>query len=172
MFMLVFTSATFLLAQDFSYVGADGCKMCHMSAKSGAQYKVWKAGKHAQAFATLGTDKAKAIAKEKGIADPQKAGECLKCHVTAYGVDAAKLGKKYKMEDGVGCESCHGAGSKYKSKKVKTGIVAGTIERASVGLIEPNEKVCVKCHNKKSPTFKEFVYKDRAADIAHPKPAE
>ena len=33
-------------------------------------------------------------------------------------VDKALLGEKFKIEDGVQCETCHGAGSNYKSLKV------------------------------------------------------
>ncbi len=156
--------------EALNYVGADGCKVCHTSKKSGAAYKIWQKSKHAQAYATLASEKAKAIAQKKGIANAQQSDECIQCHVTAYHVEAARLGKKYKIEDGVGCESCHGPGSKYKSKKVKKGIVAGKIDRTSVGLVIPKEENCRECHNEKSPTFKEFNFKERLAKIAHLKP--
>ena len=38
------------------------------------------------------------------------------------------------------------------------------------GLIIPNEKLCVKCHNSESPTFKSFDYKIYVAKIAHNNP--
>ncbi|MFQ5771119.1 MAG: multiheme c-type cytochrome [bacterium] len=171
---LVSVLAFCIFAQEktkvFKYVGSKSCKACHMTKKSGAAFKIWQSSKHAQAYVALASDQAKAIAKKKGIADPQKSKECLACHVTAYGVEDALLGPKYSMEEGVGCESCHGAGSDYKSKKVKMGIVKGTIERASVGLIVPKEKDCKRCHNEKSPTFKEFDFKKMSAKIAHPRP--
>ncbi|KAA3615331.1 MAG: cytochrome C554 [Calditrichaeota bacterium] len=157
-------------AKTFDYVGALGCKKCHKSAKSGAQYKVWSEKKHSKAYATLASEESMKIAKAKGIADPQKAKECLKCHVTAYDVAAERLGTKYSIEDGVGCESCHGAGKAYSKKKVKKAIVAGEIKGESVGLLTITEKTCTTCHNEESPTFKAFDYEKAKAEIAHPKP--
>ena len=72
----------------------------------------------------------------------------------------------------VGCESCHGPGSAYKSSKVKNAILAGEITAASVGLLEVNEATCLTCHNEKSPTFKSFNFEEKSAKIAHPYPAQ
>jgi hypothetical protein len=151
-----------------SYIGVDGCKMCHKKEATGDQYGKWAAGPHAGAYATLGTDAAKAAAAAAGIeGNPQEAPECLKCHVTAAGVDAARLDAKYKVEDGVGCESCHGAGSEYKSMKVMKDREASI----AAGLVIPNEETCKTCHNEESPTFKGFDFAKYAAQIAHPNPA-
>ena len=35
-----------------------------------------------------------------------------------HGAAAELLGKKYDVAEGVGCESCHGAGADYKKKKI------------------------------------------------------
>ncbi len=156
----------------YKYIGNKKCKMCHSKAKSGAQFKSWQKAKHSKAFEVLASPEAKKIAAKKGIADPQKDGKCLKCHVTAYGVDAKFLGKNYKMEDGVGCESCHGPGEKYWKKKTMTDITMGKVDASSVGLIEPNETVCKKCHNEESPTYKEFKFEKMFKKIAHPIPED
>jgi hypothetical protein len=158
--------------KKYEYGGVATCKTCHMTAKSGAQFKIWSAGPHAKAFETLKSEKSMAIAKEKGIADPTKADACLKCHVTAHGVDAKLKGAKLTMEEGVGCESCHGPGSAYKTMKVMKDITAGTVKGADYGLIEPTEAVCVTCHNPESPTYKKFVFAESAAKTAHPIPAK
>jgi hypothetical protein len=152
------------------FIGVDKCKMCHKKPEQGEQYTKWLEGPHSKAYETLASDKAKEIAKEKKIANPQEAAECLECHVTAYGADAKLLGKKYKKEDGVGCESCHGAGGDYYKMKTMKGLKAGEIEAASVGLVKPDEKACLTCHNEKSPTHKEFAFKERVKEIAHPVP--
>jgi hypothetical protein len=160
-------------AEKPKYVGVESCGMCHKSAAKGNQLGQWQGSKHAQAYATLATPKAKEIATAKGIADPQKADQCLKCHVTAHGVDASLIqaaaeGKKgYKVEDGVGCESCHGPGSQYKAMAV----MKDKAQAAAKGLVEPNEALCKKCHNAESPTAKPFVYADMVKKIAHPNPA-
>ncbi|MCH7858273.1 MAG: hypothetical protein IID14_01075 [Candidatus Marinimicrobia bacterium] len=59
----------------------------------------------------------------------------------------ARAVKKNNSKSNVGCEMCHGAGGKYKSKKTIVGLFAGTIELAAVGLVIPDEQVCLICHN-------------------------
>jgi len=153
---------------DNTYIGVDGCKMCHKKEKTGDQFGKWSAGPHAGAYATLGTDAAKEAAAAAGIeGSPQEAAECLKCHVTAAGVDPAMLGNKFKVEDGVGCESCHGAGSGYKSMKVMKDHDAAV----AAGLTVITEETCTACHNEESPTFKGFDFAEYSAKIAHPNPA-
>ena len=154
------------------YIGVDGCAKCHKRKSTGNQLGKWQEAKHSKAYATLATPEAKKIAAEKGIADPQKDGKCLKCHVTAHGVDAALIaapaeGKKgLVQEDGVGCESCHGPGSLYKPRKVMKDREASI----AAGMTVPDEKTCEKCHNKESPTFKEFKFEEMWEKIKHPNP--
>jgi hypothetical protein len=154
------------------FVGAGKCKMCHSSDKKGAQYKSWEASKHSKAYQNLGTAEAKAAGAKVGVTDPQNDPKCLKCHVTAYGVDAKFLDKKYAKEEGVSCESCHGAGEMYVDKKAMEGISQGTTKPESVGLIIPTEELCKKCHNAESPTFTGFNFEEMHKKIAHPMPAD
>jgi hypothetical protein len=170
--MVLVGAVTVATAADATFEGVGGCKMCHKKEKSGDQYGKWSAGPHAGAYATLASPEAKEAAAKLGIDDPQKADACLKCHVTGHGVDAALLGKKYAVEDGVGCESCHGAGSEYKSMKVMKAITSGETDGATVGLVAPTAETCTACHNEESPTFKGFNYEEYSAKIAHPIPAE
>lgn len=141
-------------AQDAKYVGAAKCKMCHNKAEKGEQYNKWLASPHAKAMASLKGDEAK---------NPK----CLKCHSTAAGVDQG-LVATITVEEGVSCESCHGAGSLYK--------VATTMKdmklAMSKGLIMPDEKVCKKCHNPESPNYKPFNFKEYVAKIAHNDPTK
>jgi hypothetical protein len=158
---------------EFKYVGVAGCKMCHTTPASGAAHKIWMESKHAKAFEVLATPAALEIAKAKGIADPQKADACLKCHVTAHSVPATRLETTFKPHvDGIGCESCHGPGSGYKSMTVMKALNAGTTKPEDVGLLKPTEKTCVACHNAESPTFKEFKFTEYYAKIAHPTPVK
>jgi len=151
------------------YVGVKTCRTCHKAAERGDQYSKWKKGPHAKAYATLGTDKAKKLAAEAGVSgDPQKSDQCLKCHVTGYGKPPESFGRKYRVEDGVGCESCHGAGSDFKTKS----IMRDRAKAKANGLIEPDEKLCRTCHNKESPTFKPFDFEERKKEISHPLPPD
>lgn len=156
------------------YIGVEGCALCHKSAKTGDQLGKWQASRHSKAYETLATDKAKQIATAKGIADPQKAAECLQCHVTAHGVDKAQIatprpGKEgFVATNGVQCEACHGPGSEFKTRKIMKDRAAAV----AAGLVIPDKAVCERCHNAKSPTFKGFNFEEYKAKIAHPNPAK
>jgi len=159
-------------AADHVFVGATKCATCHKTAAQGEQYVKWQASEHAKAFATLATPEAKELGKKLGVEDPQKDAKCLKCHVTGYGAAAALHGPKYDPAEGVGCESCHGAGGDYIKKATMEGVTGGTITAASVGLVIPDEKTCKGCHNEESPSYKGFDFAKMSEKIAHPLPAE
>ena len=99
-------------------------------------------------------------------ADPQKAAECLKCHVTGAGAPADQLADKYKVEDDVGCESCHGPGGDYW----QMAVMKDPAKAAAAGMVTPSEATCKGCHNSESPTFKSFDFASASATIAHPNP--
>jgi hypothetical protein len=153
--------------QEHNYVGAIKCKKCHKKEKRGNQYQKWLDGPHAKAYETLAKDTAKIVAKSAGIkGHPQKSDKCLKCHVTAFGVDKKYLDSTFSMEMGVQCEACHGPGSDYKKKK----IMKDRDKAISLGLIISEEELCRNCHNEESPTYKEFDFEKFKEKIAHPLP--
>lgn len=155
--------------KNFGFVGTKTCGMCHKKDADGAQLKIWEGSAHANAFKTLQTAEADAVAKKLG--HETKAAEtkdCLKCHATGYDADASLIGKKFDVADGVQCESCHGAGEKYKSKKImedkQKSIENGMVAYANEEAIKAQ---CLTCHNDKSPTYKEFDFAKRWAEIKH-----
>jgi hypothetical protein len=157
------------------YVGAKKCKTCHKKELIGNQYGAWEEMKHAKAFETLKGEKALEVAKEQGLATaPHEAGECLKCHATAYGEDPSKFAKKpLNPEDGVQCETCHGPGSLYKKKKT----MSDHDKSVAAGMWEPgkDDKICVGCHNDESPTWNAdegFDFEKRKEEIAHAIPED
>lgn len=166
----ILTPFIFIQAQnDFTYIGLDGCAMCHKTEKQGSQLSIWQNSKHSKAYETLKTEKANQIAAEKGFKTPAvETAECLKCHATGYNLDASMLGKKFKVEDGVQCETCHGPGSAYKDMKVmkdkdlsiKNGLVVH----------DKLEKFCISCHNAESPTFVDMNVEEAWQKIKHEKP--
>ncbi|MBL7996831.1 cytochrome c family protein [bacterium] len=168
--LIVVFGAQMTVAQDTTahkFVGALKCKLCHNTEKSGHQYKKWKESKHAQAYATLSTNKAKEFGKAKGIDDPQKSPACLKCHVTAYTIPAVLKDEKYSIEEGVSCESCPGAGGDYWRKEIMVDVYNKKIDRVSVGLRIPDQSVCITCHNPDSPGYKEFKFEEFLQKISH-----
>jgi hypothetical protein len=156
-----------LTAQTFKYVGAEKCKMCHNKPATGDQYGKWLKDPHSKAIATLSGKKSLDYAKANGIADPAKEAKCLKCHST-YEKAVAALRGGITAEEGVSCESCHGAGSAYKSPV----LMKNKAQAMANGLILPNKDLCIKCHNKENPFHKEFDFATFAAKIAHPNPAK
>jgi len=173
-FFLVVLFVSFLNGQtdslkekkSHSFVGASTCKMCHNSEKAGKQFDIWSSSKHAQAYKALQTKEADSIATAKGFKTPAaKTDACLKCHAVGYNADAASLGAKFKVEDGIQCESCHGAGSDYKDMKV----MKNKEDAVSKGLMlhSDGEKFCVTCHNSESPSFKGFNYAEMWSKISH-----
>ena len=151
---LVLLAATLAMVVAFTpghadaakYVGSKKCKMCHKKA-----YKAWKKSKHAHAFEVM---------EKEGVTGKP---ECVKCHTTGYSGSGA-VGKK---QQNVQCERCHGAGSGYFKVMMKR--KSYTTEKAkAAGLILPDMKgkFCTdNCHNSESPSFKEFNFDERWAQI-------
>jgi hypothetical protein len=162
--LVVFTGGI-VMAQNFKYIGASKCKMCHVKPQTGEQYTKWMEGPHAGAMKTLSTEEAKKIATEMGIADPTTDPACIKCHSTVGHIDAS-LVATLKIEEGVSCESCHGPGSRYKSNA----IMKNQELALKNGLIIPDEELCKTCHNEESPTYKPFSFAESSKEIAHPRP--
>lgn len=158
-------------AAENRYVGADKCKNCHAKDEAGNPHKAWMESKHAKAFESLASDHAKTIAMERGIADPQKSDQCVRCHVTAFGVAAEKL-KKGFLPAGVQCEVCHGPGEEHMKARLLaagSGSAPGALQVLPEGEVTmpKTAELCLQCHNKESPTFKDFCFKKRLTEIRH-----
>jgi len=162
---LVSTKAVF--AAGHKYIGVKKCAMCHKSEAKGNQYGQWLSTKHAKAYETLATSQAQETAKKAGVlGNPQEAPACLKCHLTGNGVDSSLLGEGFTKENGVQCESCHGAGGDY----APLSVMKDKARAIGAGLVVPTEEVCLKCHNTESPNFKGFNFKEYTSKITHPQP--
>ena len=157
---------------EHKFIGVKKCKMCHKKEKKGFQYEIWAESAHSKAYEILATPKAKELGEKYGVIDPQKDSKCLRCHTTGHDAPLSLKGIRYNISEGVGCESCHGAGGNYSKSKVMKGISNGTIDPQSVGLIIPNENTCKECHNAEGhmPVQAEFNFKKMWAKIAHPIP--
>lgn len=163
LFIVFLLVPTLMMAQDkaakesapaqHEFVGVKTCGMCHKSAKQGKQLSIWENSKHAQAYKTLETAEADKIAKEKGFDTPAvKTEACLKCHAIGYNVDKKLLGKHFKVEQGVQCETCHGAGGDYKNMKVMKNKKLAM--ENGLQIHENLKEFCTTCHNPESPGYK------------------
>lgn len=163
---------------DAKYIGAKMCKSCHSSAETGNQYGAWEEMLHAKAFETLGSEKAKAIATERGLGDPQQADECLRCHVTGHGEPADMVKKSLDPKMGVQCESCHGPGETHLRGRMAAAAKKSADAPAWVELPEgemtssPGIDTCLRCHNDDSPTFTDFCYCEKIQKVRHLNPAK
>ena len=164
-----------VFAGEHKYTGVKDCSRCHKKELIGDQFCEWNKSPHAKAFETLKSDKALEFAKERGITTPpHETDDCLKCHATAHGVTQEMTAKKpLKLSDSVQCESCHGPGVDYRKKK----IMSDRDKAIAAGMWEPgkDEKICLTCHNKDSPTWdaaKGFDYEAAKKEIAHPIPED
>lgn len=160
-------------------IGVAKCaKMCHKSPAKGKQLVIWQGTDHAKAYKTLLTEEAKAVAKKIGLAEPpHESLKCLSCHATAAQWPDLHA-PSFKIEDGVQCEACHGAGEKYKTMSV----MKNPKKAAALGRVTGDETTCLRCHNDTSPTWKadRYTTKDGQkvgfdhemmwAKIAHPIP--
>lgn len=148
-------------AKTPTYIGSDKCKMCHKGEKKGNVWEIWLESAHAKAMASLNAEKGE-----------DKDPKCLKCHSTGFGTGGfgaeamAELAGAEQL-GGVGCESCHGPGSEYKSMTVMKDRDAAV----KAGLVIPTEATCKTCHNEESPTFKGFNFAEAWAKIVHTVPA-
>lgn len=103
-------------------------------------------GSHSRAFAVLGSARGQAIAAKLGLGSATSAGECLGCHADpAY----AGKGSRWHVEDGVGCEGCHGGAQKWLSSHYAVGQThASNVARGMYPLDQPRARAekCLDCH--------------------------
>lgn len=165
------------------YVGVGKCKSCHADKDKGDAFGKWKESKHAKAWGALATDEAKAVAKARGIDDPQKSDRCVRCHVTAFGMPEDRLDKQFDRTLGIQCEACHGPGEAHVKSRVADDDEdeASVHEKAQKEMPLPALKgLCTKCHNTESPSIekspfwnaekKEFDMEKALKEIRHPNP--
>lgn len=134
------------------FTGAAACGECHRGPDHGHQYDVWRRSPHARAWAVLATPRAAQLAQEMQVAgDPQRAAACLKCHAVGAQVD-----------EGVGCESCHGAGKRYSTDAIMRDPAAARAAGLKRGSLED----CNGCHN--AAHGKPFDAAKAWKQIAHP----
>ncbi|MBN1360377.1 MAG: beta-propeller fold lactonase family protein [Sedimentisphaerales bacterium] len=146
-----------------AYIGVFACAACHKGPMMGYQFSKWRMGPHARAFATLATEHAYEIAKEKGTGgSPQTSEACLKCHASAFFEPAGGQRDSYWVHEGVGCEACHGAGSEYAQEARMLDARAAH----TAGLKDVTRQTCLSCHE--NAHDKPFDYEEAFAKIAHP----
>lgn len=105
------------------------------------------AGAHSRAWRVLTEPRAQAIARKMGIGRAETAKECLGCH--ADPAPAGLRGAKFHLDDGVGCEACHGGSSGWlASHRTVDATHAANVANGMKALENPKVRasVCLDCH--------------------------
>lgn len=155
---LLQTGSALATPEKPAYMGTASCASsnCHgsntprnTSSVLQNEYVTWsKRDKHSQAWVNLTTAAAKKMAAHLGIKSPEQEPWCLRCHST-YVEGTSRLKPEFKIEDGVGCESCHGAAEGY----INEHAAAENSHSKNVGLglndlvpLTNRAELCVGCH--------------------------
>jgi Cytochrome c554 and c-prime len=139
------------------YLGPTACgsSSCHGSVEPRKtlgvrqdEYFIWqKKDLHARADGVLYDDRSRVIARRLHLGDPGKSQLCLTCH--ALSVPARLQRGPLELEDGISCESCHGAasgwfeGHRSESWTHQQSVAAGMIDLRDV---QVRANVCLSCH--------------------------
>jgi hypothetical protein len=126
---------------------------CHGSATPAGvrvkenEHTIWfREDRHAQAYKTLLEQRSKDIARNLGLDKPAHESQlCLDCHSDA----ARRRVKDFRLEDGVGCEACHGGSERWL--KTHTSQTRTHKENLADGLYPTDDPVrraelCTGCH--------------------------
>jgi Cytochrome c554 and c-prime len=144
-----------------TYRGATSCSAtaCHGSVQPAAakilrnEYIAWiERDKHSSAFSVLLGDRSRSI-QAKLIGQGPHASEnprCLACHETH--TDAISARQKDRFQEGVGCESCHGASDRWIGEHTRYDWAGrNAAEKEQWGMIATSDltsraQACARCH--------------------------
>jgi hypothetical protein len=155
----VFTSAAPPLpeADGRVHTGVASCSstVCHGRVNADTEspvwlneYRIWlRQDYHSRAYRTLLTDQSRDIARKLGISAAHTADICLACH--ADNVAPARRGERFQLEDGVGCEACHGGAGEWLESHAEVG--SSHADNIARGMYPTEDTVaraelCLSCH--------------------------
>lgn len=153
-----FPHTTLAQSNHAKYMGTGSCSSsnCHGSVHPvkglnilGNEYYTWsKHDKHSQAYTNLQKSDAKRMTSLMGLGEPTKEPLCLKCHST-YVPDTVMRGEKFDLEDGVSCESCHGAAERWLESHAILGAThQQNLDKGLADTVSLSKRatLCVSCH--------------------------
>lgn len=143
-----------------SYVGVATCagSTCHGRSEGDGkvvrqdELRLWqepssKSGAHSRTYAVLASSRGQKIATALNLGRATEAPACLGCHATF--APAGLRGDRFRMADGVGCESCHGAASGWLAMHYAVPAThAKNVANGLIPLEDPKTRasVCLDCH--------------------------
>ena len=135
------------------FVGAVGCRSssCHGGAgEKRSQYITWsRQDFHSRAFSILTNARSARIAEGAGITDAPASARCTVCHSPLQTVAPVQLASTAHPDEGVSCESCHGAAGPWLRGHTRPDWTYAT--RVSAGMrdlrnLYVRANACVACH--------------------------
>ena len=112
------------------------------------EFVTWKRqDSHANAYNVLLNDESKRIARNLGLANAHEANLCLDCH--ADNVPQQLRGNRFQINDGVGCEACHGGSRDWLGPHVEgnnthqDNLAAGMYPTEDPAM---RARLCLSCH--------------------------
>ena len=141
-----------------AFVGAQGCKSssCHGGAgPKRSQYITWsRYDFHTKAYPVLITARSARIAEGLGITQAQTSASCTVCHSPLQSVAQSRLARTVHPDEGVSCESCHGAAGSWLRGHTRPDwsyamrVGAGMRDLKSLYV---RANTCVACHQNLAP---------------------
>ena len=139
--------------RESTFIGAVGCKSssCHGGAgPKRSQYITWSQHDyHTKAFPVLLDARSARIAEGLGITEAQTSARCTVCHSPLQSVAPSRLAATVHPDEGVSCESCHGAAGGWLRGHTRTDWTYNI--RVSAGMrdlrsLYVRANACVACH--------------------------
>jgi hypothetical protein len=111
------------------------------------EHTIWlREDRHAQSYKTLLTERSQAIAQNMGLPQPAHQSDlCLDCHSN----NAKRRAEDFRIEDGVGCEACHGGSRRWlKSHSSQTRTHQQNVADGLYPTDDPvrRAELCTSCH--------------------------
>jgi Cytochrome c554 and c-prime len=104
---------------------------------------------HGRSFATLVSARSARMGEALGIADVTKSPSCTACHAPVANVPLAARADDLRVEDGVGCASCHESSDTWLRTHARTDITHA--QKVAAGMRDlrsatARANACVACH--------------------------
>jgi Cytochrome c554 and c-prime len=150
-----------------AFVGSIGCKSSSCHGGAGAkrsQYITWSQKDfHTKAYAVLLNARSERIAEGLGIPAAQSSARCTVCHSPFQSVAPSRLQRTAHPDEGVSCETCHGAASGWLRGHTRTDWTYNT--RVAAGMrdlrnLYMRANACVACHQNLAPELLQAGHPD------------
>jgi len=150
-----------------AFVGSIGCKSssCHGGAgPKRSQYITWnRQDFHNKAYAVLLNSRSERIAENLGIAGAQSSARCTVCHSPLQSVASGRLMRTAHPDEGVSCETCHGAAGGWLRGHTRPDWTYNT--RVAAGMrdlrnLYVRANACVACHQNLAPELLQAGHPD------------